>query len=394
MSDTKFIYTTALDKIRHMKGRKKVIQGGTSAGKTFSILPILIDKAIKTPNLEISVVSESVPHLRRGALKDFLKIMQLTKRYIPNQYNKSYLKYEFTNGSYIEFFSVEDEGKLRGARRNILYVNEANNIPYEAYLQLSIRTDGDIFIDFNPTNRFWAHTEVLNEPDAEHIILTYKDNEALSEEVIRTLEANREKAKTSSYWANWCNVYLDGQNGNLEGLVFSDWDAIDTIPDESTLIGYGMDFGFTNDPTTCVAVYKVDSTLILDEVIYRKGLSNSEISDLLKEFNVRGEIIADSAEPKSISELRKYGHKIKGAKKGKDSILYGISVLQNYEIRVTKRSLNLKEELNKYYWLKDREGNQINKPVDAFNHAIDAVRYLAMMKLGKRTNNTKPFKIF
>jgi len=162
----KFIYTTALRKIRKMKSRIKIIQGGTSASKTFSILATLIDKAIKQPNLEISIVSETIPHLRRGCLKDFLSIMKNTNRYIPNNYNKTLLKYTFTNGSYIEFFSCDSEERLRGARRNILYMNEANNINYDAYLQLEMRTDQDIYIDFNPTSSFWVHTEVLTQPNS------------------------------------------------------------------------------------------------------------------------------------------------------------------------------------------------------------------------------------
>ena len=195
--------TTALKKIRSLKKRVKVIQGGSSAGKTISILILLIDKCIKTPNLEVSVVSESIPHLRRGCVKDFLKIMKDTGRFIPNNYNKTLLRYEFTNGSYIEFFSADSEEKLRGGRRQILYMNECNSINYESYLQLAIRTSGDIYLDYNPSSRFWAHTEVINQPDTDFIIINYKDNEALPDEVVKMLESNREKAKTSSYWENY-----------------------------------------------------------------------------------------------------------------------------------------------------------------------------------------------
>ena len=179
-----FQVTTAIKKLYKLQKRKKVIQGGTSAGKTFGILPILIDRCIRTPMLETSVVSESIPHLRRGAMKDFLKIMVATNRFRDNQWNRSSLKYTFTNGSYIEFFSVEQPDKLRGARRNVLYVNEANNVPFEAYTQLSIRTSGDIWIDFNPTANFWAHKEVVGNDDADFITLTYKDNEALPETIV------------------------------------------------------------------------------------------------------------------------------------------------------------------------------------------------------------------
>lgn len=383
-----FKYTTAIKKIRAMKGRKKVIQGGTSSGKTFGIIPILIDQAIKNPGLEISIVSESIPHLRRGALKDFLKIMRMTNRFISKNYNRSHLKYTFTNSSYIEFFSVDDEAKLRGARRNVLYVNEANNIHYDAYLQLAIRTSGDIYIDFNPTHRFWAHTEVLSEPDSEHIILTYKDNEGLPESIVKELEMNRDKAKTSSYWANWWRVYGLGQIGSLEGVIFSNWQEIkiDLIPESAKLLGYGLDFGFTNDPTALVAVYKYGDKILLDELIYQKGLTNAQLASKMEQVmgDKRGIVYADSAEPKSIAELRSYGMHVLPAKKGKDSIIFGISLLQEYEMLVTARSNNLKDELRRYSWVKDRDGTTLNVPISTFNHAIDAIRYLAMMTLKKR----------
>ena len=355
MSST-FTYTTALDKIRKMKSRKKVIQGGTSSGKTWSILPVLIDRAASQPFLEISVVSESIPHLRRGALKDFLKIMRMTNRFIPDNFNKSYLKYTFTNGSYIEFFSVDDESKLRGARRNILYVNEANNVKYDAYLQLAIRTSHDIYIDFNPTHKFWAHTEVLEERDSELIILTYKDNEGLPEVIVKELENNRDKAAHSEYWKNWWRVYGLGLVGVLEGVILEDWDSIDRVPNEARLIGYGMDFGYTNDPTTLIGAYKWNGSIIFDEVIYQKELTNSDIAALLKSNNIRGEIYADSAEPKSIKEISRYGYRILGAKKGRDSISYGLDILRQQKLLITKRSSNLIDELNRYSWKKDRDG--------------------------------------
>ena len=367
-----------------MKSRIKVIQGGTSASKTFSILAILIDKAIKTPNLEISIVSESIPHLRRGANKDFLKIMKDTGRYIPNHYNKTLLRYEFTNGSYIEFFSVDDESRLRGARRNILYCNESNNISYDAFLQLQIRTDGEIYLDYNPTSKFWVHTEVIGQPDTDYLVLTYKDNQALSQDIINQLEANREKAKTNSYWENWCRVYLDGEIGQVEGTIYSDYELIDTIPEEARLLGYGMDFGFSQDPAAVIALYKYNDDIIVDEVIYQTGLLNSELSNLMKTYGVSGEIYADSAEPKSIHELKRLGHQVKPVEKGRDSINYGIQILQQKHMLVTRRSKNLLEEFSKYMWKKSRDGGYDTTPIDAYNHACDALRYVAMMKLGAR----------
>ena len=391
----KFVYTTALRKIRQMKSRVKVIQGGTSASKTFSILAILIDRAIKTPNLEISVVAESIPHLRRGANKDFLKIMKETGRYIPTHYNKTLLRYEFSNGSYMEFFSVDDETKLRGARRNILYLNEANNINYDAYMQLEIRTDGEIYLDFNPTSNFWAHTEVLTKDNSQHLILTYKDNEALSEEIINSLELNRQRAATSTYWENWCRVYLDGEVGQIEGTIFSDYLVIDRIPDDARILCYGLDFGFSEDPVALVAIYKYDNNLIIDEVIYRKGVLNSELSSLMKQNKVEGEIFADSAEPKSIAELKRYGHQVKPVEKGRDSVKFGIQLIQEYKLLVTKQSNNILEELSKYMWKRNRDGGYDPEPIDMYNHAMDAMRYGIMMKLGKRKEGIgiMPFKI-
>jgi phage terminase large subunit len=378
-----------------MKSRIKVIQGGTSASKTFSILAILIDKAIKTPNLEISIVSESIPHLRRGANKDFLKIMKDTGRYIPSHYNKTLLRYEFTNGSYIEFFSADDESRLRGARRNILYLNESNNINYDAYLQLSIRTDADIYLDFNPTSRFWVHTEVIGQPDTDYVILTYRDNEALSDEIIKQLEQSREKAKTSTYWENWCRVYLDGEVGQVEGTIFKDWETIDIIPEEARLIGYGLDFGFSQDPAALIGLYKYNDDLIVDEVVYQTGLLNSDLSNLMKTYNVKGEIFADNSEPKSISELKRYGHQVKPVEKGRDSINYGIQILQEKKLLITRRSTNLIDELGKYMWKKNRDGGYDKTPIDSFNHGMDAMRYIAMMKIGKRKEGTGtiPFRI-
>jgi phage terminase large subunit len=387
--------TTALKKIRSLKNRIKVIQGGSSAGKTIAILILLIDRCIKTPKLEVSVVSESIPHLRRGALRDFLKIMKDTGRYIDSHYNKSLLRYEFTNGSYIEFFSGNEPDKLRGGRRKILYVNECNGITYESYLQLAIRTSGDIYLDYNPSQKFWVNTEVIDKPDTDFIILNYKDNEGLPIEVVMMLESNREKAKTSTYWSNWCNVYLDGQTGQIEGNVYNDYEVMDTIPEEARLLGYGLDFGYSTDPLALIALYKYNDTIIADEVVYQRGLLNSELASQMKQLDIREEVYADSAEPKSIAEIRKYGFKIKPVEKGRDSINYGIQVIQQNKLYVTKRSLNLLEELQKYTWKKNRDGGYETTPIDSYNHALDALRYVAMMKLGQRKEGraTMPFKI-
>ena len=385
-----FQTTTAIRKLHALKNRKKVIQGGTSAGKTFGILPILIDRCIRTPMLETSVVSESIPHLRRGCIRDFLKIMLLTNRFKDSQWNRSSLTYTFTNGSYIEFFSCEQPDKLRGARRNVLYVNEANNVPFEAYQQLAIRTSGDIWICFNPTANFWAHKEVAGSKDADFITLTYLDNEALPQTIVDEIEAAREKAKDSTYWSNWWQVYGLGKIGSLDGVCITDWKEINQLPEEARLLCGGMDFGYQNDPSTYIRLYKYNDGYIFDEVFYQKKLLNTDISNLLKQHDVTEVVYADSAEPKSIAELRTYKHKVLPCTKGKDSIVYGINLINQNKIFVTSRSKNLIKELQSYTWMKDREGNTINKPIDAFNHCIDAARYAISSQL-KNPNAGKYF---
>ena len=378
-----FRKTTAINKILNLKKRVKIIQGGTSAGKTFGIIPVLIDKAARHEGIEISVVAETIPHLRRGALKDFLKIMKWTGRFFEDRFNKSLLRYEFANGSVIEFFSADDSSKLRGARRDILYINECNNVTFDSYNELAIRTRKEVYLDFNPANEFWVHKELKNEPDSDFLILTYKDNEALDQSIIEQIEKNKEKAKTSSYWANWWKVYGEGQLGMLEGVVFSNWKTIDTIPKEAKLIGIGLDFGYTNDPTAIIEIYNYNGQRIVNEVAYQTGLLNSDIAKILPKHVM---IYADSSEPKSIDEIKRHGITIKGVTKGKDSINYGIDVMQRNEYLVTSNSQNLIKELRAYVWDTDKQGNRLNKPIDFNNHAIDAFRYHEMETLGIGSN--------
>jgi phage terminase large subunit len=378
-----FKRTSAINKILSLKRRIKIIQGGTSAGKTFGILPILIDKCTKEKGLEVSVVAETIPHLRRGALKDFLKIMRWTNRYFDDRFNKTLLRYEFANGSSIEFFSADDASKLRGARRDILYINECNNVTFESYNELAIRTKREVYLDFNPANEFWVHKELKDEPDTDFIILTYKDNEALDESIVAQIEKNRDKAATSSYWANWWRVYGLGEVGSLEGVVFNNWKEIDTIPKEAKLIGIGLDFGYTNDPTAAIEIYNYNGTRIINELVYRTGMVNSDIAKILPSGVI---IYADSSEPKSIEEIRRQGKTIKGVTKGADSINYGIDVMQRQDYLVTKQSTNLIKELRSYCWDTDKQGQRMRKPIDHYNHAIDALRYHEMEALGLKSN--------
>jgi phage terminase large subunit len=378
-----FKYTTAIKRIRRMTARKKVIQGGTSAGKTYAILAVLINIAAKAKT-EISVVSESIPHLRRGAMKDFGKVMQWTNRWRDEGWNKTLLTYTFANGSTIEFFSADQEAKLRGARRQVLYINEANNIEFEAYHQLAIRTSEAIYIDFNPVSEFWAHTEVLAEQDSELLVLTYRDNEALPATIRDDIEAAQVKAATSTYWANWWKVYGLGEVGSLQGVVFDDWQQVDGIDFAGDkLVAIGLDWGYTNDPTAVVAVYKRGSAILLHELIYQNGLTNQDIAEHLRKLGIGRSwpIIADSAEPKSIEEVHRLGFNIHPATKGADSIRNSIDILKRQPMLVTRESTNLIKELRNYTWDTDRTGASLGVPIDRYNHAIDAVRYVALNKL-------------
>jgi phage terminase large subunit len=378
--------TTAQNKISNLKKRVRIVQGGTSSSKTFSIIPLLIQYAIQTPNSEISIVAESIPHLRRGAIKDFIKIMNWVGNFKEDNWNKSNLIYNFSNGSYIEFFSADMPDKLRGARRDILFINECNNVTFESYQQLSIRTKKFIYLDYNPTNEFWVHTELLSDKNSDFVILTYKDNEALDKAIVSEIERAKDKALTSSYWANWWNVYGLGQIGSLEGVIFNNWKQIDTIPNDAKLLGTGIDFGYTNDPTAIIEVYKWNNQRILNEICYQTQLSNAQIS---KYITNRLPCYCDSAEPKSIAELRRLGLNATGVKKGADSINFGIQIMQEQDYLITKSSVNLINEFRKYSWDKDkRTGSQTNKPIDMFNHAMDAVRYHEMETIGIKTQKT------
>jgi phage terminase large subunit len=367
--------TLALNKLRKLKNRLRIVRGGTSAGKTICIILILIDYAIRNTGREISIVSESVPHLRRGALKDFLSILNGLNRFDESKFNRSTLKYTFSNGSYIEFFSTDQPDKLRGARRTDLYINECNNVPFEAYGQLAVRTSGNIWLDYNPSNLFWVDKELIGQPNTDFITLTYKDNNSLPESIVTEIEKAREKAKASTYWANWWRVYGLGEIGALEGACIPDWKELGTIPAEARLINYGMDFGYSVDPTTLIALYRWNDAYIFDEVIYKKGLLNIDISRTLHELEITDTIIADSAEPKSIAELNGYGHTVYPVSKGRDSVVYGINLINQNEIYVTARSKNLKRELQGYIWAKDKEGNTLQKPTGAHPDCIDAARY-------------------
>lgn len=377
-----FVRTTAINKLLKLDKFIKGVQGGSSAGKTYGILPIEINHAIRHPFTETSIVAESIPHLKRGAMRDFKKIMKETNRWNESNWNASDFRYTFANESFIEFFSADNSSKLRGARRDRLYINECNNIDFNSYTELAMRTKHSIFLDWNPTTEFWFHEELMNDDNVDFIILNYKDNEAAPQSAVDFILKAEEKAKTSAYWANWFRVYGLGEIGNLEGVIFSNYELIDTLPSEARLLGCGVDFGYSVDPTAIVEVYQYNDKRIVREICYRTGMLNSDIA---RELPKGVPIYADSAEPKSIEEIRRFGINIKGVTKGKDSINYGIQVMQGQNYMITKDSTNLIKELRGYCWDKGKDGKQLAIPTGT-DHLCDSLRYHEMEALGLKKN--------
>lgn len=390
-----FQRTTAINKLLALKKRKKIVQGGTWAGKTYGILPCLINKSILHAREISTVVAESIPAIKQGALSNFLDILHDTQRYNENQYNRTERTYTFKNESTIQFTSFDTLGKAKAAgKRNNLFINEGNYIKFEIADALMMRTSGDIWIDFNPTESFWAHDEILTQEDSEFLLLKASDNEALPETILQELDIKLKKAYynpylpydkrteksniKSDYWHNWCKVYIDGEIGSLEGIIFKDYKVVEEFPKDCKRIVYGLDFGFTNDPTTLERIGLHNGELYFKEEIYKRGLTSSDLNKLMieKGINRNIPIIADSADPRSIEELRRMGWNIKGAIKGPDSIINGIDALQRYTKNITSDSLHTIEEFRNYKWDVDKEtGKSINVPVDTFNHCIDAIRY-------------------
>lgn len=363
-----FKSTTALKKVLSLKSRIRAVCGGTSASKTISILMWIINYCQVEKSKIVWVVSESMPHLKGGAVQDFKNIMLARNYWNDSSWNATNMEYSFKSGTVLKFTSVDTFGKAHGPRRDVLFLNECNNLAYNIVDQLIVRTRDIVWIDWNPTTEFWFYTEMLGKrDDLEFLTLTYKDNEALDENTIKEIESHKDNK-------NWWRVYGEGKLGEVEGRIYTGWQIIDSVPFEARLEGYGMDFGYSNDPTAIVAVYYYNGGYILDEILYRKGMHNSEIADVLKNLEY-GLVVADSAEPKSIDEINSYGVSIVGADKGKGSILRGINWVQDQKISVTKRSVNLIKEYRGYLWKTDKTGKTINEPEGGRDHALDAVRY-------------------
>lgn len=380
-----FETTTAVRKMFALKSKTKLIQGATSSGKTYGIMPILYDRALATPNTLITVTAETIPSLKDGCVKIFQDFLIEEGRWVDSYWLGNPMQYTLPNRSKIQFKSFDTVGKAKqSGKRQILFINEANHVPYPIADALIIRTDGEVWLDFNADSEFWAHTEILGEPDTELLKLTYLDNEfipkgTLSKMLLRKAKAEDEENRGEyGYWYNWWQVYGLGEIGNLQGSVFNNWEQINAIPPDARLLGYGMDFGYSADPTALTAIYKYNGNIILHELIYHTGMTNQMIAEKCRELGMDRSvyIVADSAEPKSIAELKIAGLRMIGAEKGADSINFGISKMQEIPtIFVTESSTNLIKELRNYTWASDKNGRTLNKPIDNHNHAIDGIRY-------------------
>ena len=357
----------------------QVHQGGTRSGKTYSICTLLIEWACTHPRAGavVTIVRKTYPSLRASVMRDFFEILEREGLYKPEKHNKSDSTYRLF-GNLFEFISVDQPQKIRGRKRTICFINEANELTYEDWQQLILRTTGRMIIDYNPSDTFsWIYDYVIPRDDADFFQTTYKDNPYLGAETIAEIERLQET--DDNYW----RIYGLGERGINTASVFPSW-TVAEVPENAKLVGYGMDWGFTNDPTALIAVYQAGHELYLDELLYETGLTNQDIGGRLDTLipGARDPIVADSSEPKSIEELHRMGWNVKPSKKGPDSIRMGIDIMKRHKLHASKRSTNLHKELTNYQWETDRNNRQLNKPRDLHNHAIDAVRYVCINRIG------------
>ena len=379
----------------------KVNRGGTRSSKTRSIaqLSVLwlftgqISRNRNIPKGVWSTVRKYSTTLDATVIRDFEEELNKQELYEAVRHNKTKRTYTYGDRM-VEFFGADDEKKLRGAKRNILYANEANELEFKTqFFQLLIRTENDVFIDFNPDDEnVWINTELEQKrahdmKDVEVIVSTYKDNTFLPASLIKEIEY-LEKTDPE-FW----KIYGLGEYGKIFGVIFPNYTIVDVAPADAALISYGIDFGFTNDPCAIVEVRQSNGELYVNELEYKRGMTNTDIGNRLKELGVQAHeyIVADSAEPKSIQEIYNQRFNVHPAQKGSDSIKNSIDILKRYKINITSKSTNLIKEFRSYKWSTDKNGNSINVPVDYNNHAIDALRYVALNKL--QNNNSGVYSL-
>lgn len=372
------IYTNKVYKhLQKSDKRITIEQGGTRSGKTYNILMwIIFEYSYQHTDKVITICRKTFPSLRASVMRDFMEILRIHDIYIEELHNKSNHEYHL-NGNLVEFISLDQPQKIRGRKRNLLFINEANELFFEDWQQLVFRTDGKIILDYNPSESFhWIYDKVIPRDDSDFYQTTYKDNKFLDPVIIQEIE--RLRGTDEDYW----RIYGLGERGMSRATIFQFQIAEEA---KGQVVAYGLDFGFTNDPTALIKVYKDGDNLYLEEKLYHTNLTNQDISQKLTELGMTryDEIWADSAEPKSIEELHRMGWNVKPTAKGADSVMAGIDILKRHKLHIVKGSHNLTKELQNYKWQEDKNGNLLNRPIDAFNHLVDAMRYATFNRLSR-----------
>jgi len=359
---------------------KKIIveQGGTRSGKTYNIiLWIIFEYCTNNRNKVITVCRKSFPSLRATVLRDFMSILESHNLYSEKFHNKSNSEY-YLFGNLVEFISLDQPQKIRGRKRDLLFINEGNELFWEDWQQLVFRTQERIVIDFNPSDEYhWIYDKVLPRDDCAFFKTTYLDNPFVEESIRKEIELLRDTDE--QYW----QIYGLGERAASRSTVFR-YAEVSHIPEDAELVAYGMDFGFSNDPSTLVSVYTKDINLYVKEHLYRTAMTTTDIHKfLLSEELDNKPIYADSAEPRLIEELRRMGHNIFPSLKGKDSVNAGIDLLKRYKINILSTSSNAISEFRNYKWKEDKTGALLNTPIDDNNHIIDPCRYATYSILSK-----------
>ena len=367
--------TNVFHKAYKSSTRITCLQGGTRCSKTYSLCQLFIVKALRETGKVFTICRKTLPALKGTAYRDIINLLKELDLYREENHNKSELSYVLGNNNLLEFISIDQSQKIRGRKRDYLWLNEANEFNYEDYQQLILRTTDKVYLDYNPSDPYsWIYDKVITRDDCTFIKSTYKANPFLDKDTIAEIE--RLKDIDPDYW----RVYGMGEIGSIQTMIFRNFQLVDEV--QGRLIGYGLDFGFTNSPTALVAVYQSDDNLYIKEMLYEKRLTNTDLANKMKEFRIdrQSEIIGDSAEPKSIEEIYRQGFNIKPAKKGA-GIHLGIDIMRRYKLHITKDSLNAIKEFRGYKWATDKNGDVLNVPVKVNDHLIDATRYLCLNKL-------------
>lgn len=362
--------------------RTVVNQGGTSSGKTYSIMQLLFEMAMNEPDLVVTIVGQDIPNLKKGAYRDAKTILNqspILQVWFP-YINESERVIRCINGSVLEFTSFKDEQDAKSGKRDVLFINECDGIAYSIYWQLDMRTRRKVFLDYNPSARFWVHDNVIGRKNVKLIISDHRCNPFLSKEEHEKIE----KIEDYELW----KVYARGKTGKLKGLIFPEFRIVDRMPEVLECKGnwYGLDFGYTNDPTALENMRLAHGELWVDELLFEAGYDNPMIARVMKTNGImrRDVVIADCAEPKSISEINSFGFNVRPSSKGPDSIKNGIQILQRYKINVTRRSTGIIQEMKRYKWKVDKNGVMLNVPIEVWNHGIDAIRYVSLKTLSAR----------